>query len=129
MIADNASDFATLSATFTDFPEFNSDLADDFVVPTGETWNVQSIDADGVHSFQRTGRQFQCVLPCRQCRSSRHVQRNESAVSGGRHHFFSHFTSVAVLAEGTYWVEIQANMTFLPNGAVLGDRTLQANQR
>jgi len=40
---------ASLSATFTDFPTFSSDLADDFVVPGGETWNVQSIDADGVY--------------------------------------------------------------------------------
>ena len=46
---DNASVIGTLSATFTDFPTFNSDLADDFVVPTGQTWNVQSIDADGVY--------------------------------------------------------------------------------
>src|SRR5439155_554104 len=44
----NASTVASLSATFTDFPTFSSDLADDFVVPGGQTWNVQSIDADGV---------------------------------------------------------------------------------
>ena len=36
---------------------------------------------------------------------------------------------MAVLTEGTYWVEIQANMTFLPNGAwVWRDRTVQSNQ-
>src|SRR6478736_3154739 len=46
---DNASVIGTLSATFTDFPTFNSDLADDFVVPTGQTWNVQSIDAVRVY--------------------------------------------------------------------------------
>ena len=46
---DNASVIGTLSATFTDFPTFNADLADDFVVPAGQTWNVQSIDADGVY--------------------------------------------------------------------------------
>ena len=43
----NGDTTATLSATFTDFPTFGSDLADDFVVPGGQTWNVQSIDADG----------------------------------------------------------------------------------
>ena len=32
-----------------DFPTFSADLADDFVVPGGETWNVQSIDADGLY--------------------------------------------------------------------------------
>src|SRR5947208_7353785 len=45
----NASTVASLSATFTDFPTFSADLADDFVVPGGQTWNVQSIDADGVY--------------------------------------------------------------------------------
>jgi len=43
----NASPNHTRSATFTDFPNSSSDLADDFVVPGGQTWNVQSIDADG----------------------------------------------------------------------------------
>jgi len=45
----NASDIATLSAMFSDIAIFSSDLADDFVVPAGQTWNVQSIDADGVY--------------------------------------------------------------------------------
>ena len=44
---DNASPNHTRSTTFTDLPTFSSDLADDFVVPGGQTWNVQSIDADG----------------------------------------------------------------------------------
>ena len=39
---DNAGANATLSATFDDFPTFSADLADDFVVPGGETWNVDS---------------------------------------------------------------------------------------
>ena len=46
---DNASGVATLSATFTDFIDFGADDADDFVVPSGETWTVESIDADGVY--------------------------------------------------------------------------------
>jgi len=45
----NIGTLSTLSATFTDFPSSNSDLADDFVVPGGQTWQVQSIDADGVY--------------------------------------------------------------------------------
>ena len=43
-----------LSATFDDFPTFSADLADAFVVPGGQTWNVESIDADGVY-FNGTG--------------------------------------------------------------------------
>src|SRR6266481_8353269 len=45
----NAGSLATFSGTLSDFTGFDSDLADDFVVPGGQTWNVQSIDADGVY--------------------------------------------------------------------------------
>src|SRR5436190_2575922 len=44
----NAAATATLSTTFTKVPILDADLADDFVVPGGQTWRVQSIDADGV---------------------------------------------------------------------------------
>src|SRR5438874_11659723 len=43
----NAGTAATLSATFTDAPAMNSDLADDFVVPAGYAWMVRWIDVDG----------------------------------------------------------------------------------
>src|SRR5207244_13251513 len=46
---DNAGTNATWSGTLTDFTGFDADLADDFVVPAGQTWHVQSIDADGVY--------------------------------------------------------------------------------
>lgn len=43
----NAGTAVTLSATFTDSPAMNSDLADDFVVPAGYAWRVRWIDVDG----------------------------------------------------------------------------------
>ena len=128
---DNASDFATLSATFSDFPPFNSDLADDFVVPTGVTWNVQSIDADGVYvPFSGPANTFNVFfyadnagLPGAQIYSA---INQPFSVMGTT--FSVTLPSVAVLTQGTYWVEIQANMTFIPNGAWFWrDRTLQAN--
>ena len=128
---DNASDFATLSATFSDFPLFNSDLADDFVVPTGETWNVQSIDADGVYfPFDGPANSFNVFfyadnagLPGTQVYSA---MNQPFSVVGTT--FSVNLPSMAVLTEGTYWVEIQANMTFLPNGAWFWrDRTVQSN--
>ena len=60
----NAGANATLSATFTDFPTFSSDLADDFVVPGGQTWNVQSIDADGVYFNGAGPHQLECFHLC-----------------------------------------------------------------
>src|SRR5437762_13099941 len=45
----NAGTNTTVPETFTDLTGFDADLADDFVVPAGQTWNVESIDADGVY--------------------------------------------------------------------------------
>jgi hypothetical protein len=128
---DNASLIGTFSVTFTDIPPFNSDLADDFVVPAGQTWNVQSIDADGVYLGPGPANSFNVFfyadnggLPGTQVYSA--VNQPFSVVGST---FTVALPSMAVLTEGTYWVEIQANMTFLPNGAwVWRDRTVQSNQ-
>jgi hypothetical protein len=128
---DNASAIGTLSSTFTDFPDFSSDLADDFVVPTGQTWNVQSIDADGAYFGVGPATSFNVFfyadnagLPGAQVYSA---MNQPFSVVGST--FTVNLPSMAVLTEGTYWVEIQANMTFLPNGAWLWrDRTVQSNQ-
>src|SRR6476660_1805557 len=129
---DNASAIGTLSATFTDFPTFNSDLADDFVVPTGQTWNVQSIEADGAYlPFNGPANSFNVFfyadnagLPGAQVYSA---MNQPFSVVGTT--FSVALPSMATLTQGTYWVEIQANMTFLPNGAwIWRDRTVQSNQ-
>lgn len=129
---DNASAIGTFSSTFTDFPDFNSDLADDFVVPTGQTWNVQSIDADGAYFlFNGPANSFNVFfyadnagLPGAQVYSA---TNQPFSVVGTT--FSVTLPSMAVLTEGTYWVEIQANMTFLSNGAwIWRDRTVQSNQ-
>ena len=129
---DNASAIGTFSSTFTEFPDFNSDLADDFVVPTGQTWNVQSIDADGAYFlFNGPANSFNVYfyadnagLPGAQVYSA---TNQPFSVVGTT--FSVTLPSMAVLNEGTYWVEIQANMTFFSNGAwIWRDRTVQSNQ-
>jgi hypothetical protein len=85
----NASPNHTWSATFTDFPTFGSDLADDFVVPGGQTWNVQSIDADGgVLQGPWTCHRLECFHLHRQQYSSWHsnFQRAQPDGLGSRHH-------------------------------------------
>jgi len=128
---DNASTVASLSATFTDFPTFSSDLADDFVVPAGQTWSVQSVDADGryfngpgpANSFNVFFYADNAGLPGAQVYSA---LSQPFSVSGST--FSVNLPSMAVLTAGTYWVEIQANMTFIPNGEWgWTDRTLQSN--
>src|SRR6266516_815526 len=127
----NASTVASLSATFTDFPTFSADLADDFVVPGGQTWNVQSIDTDGVYfngpgpaaSFNVFFYADGGSLPVGQVFSATNQPFTQSGST-----FTVNLPSPAVLTAGTYWVEIQANMTFNPNGEWgWTDRTVQSN--
>ena len=122
---------ATLSATFTDFPQDSSDLADDFVVPGGQSWTVQSIDADGIY-FNGPGPATSwnvfiytdnATLPGTQVYSA-----TNQPVSVVRTTFTVNLTPAAVLAAGTYWIEIQANMTFGTQGEWgWTDRTVQSN--
>jgi hypothetical protein len=128
---DNASLVATLSATFTDFPTFSSDLADDFVVPVGQTWNVESIDADGVY-FNGPGPATDWNvfiytdsggLPGTQIFSATNIPIVQVGTT-----FTANLAPAAVLTPGTYWIEIQANMTFATQGQWgWTDRSVQAN--
>ena len=127
----NASPNHTRSATFTDFPTFGSDLADDFVVPAGQTWNVQSIDADGGY-FKGPGPATDwnvfiytdsSTLPGTQIFSA--LNQPVSVVGTT---FTVNLPTPAVLTAGTYWIEIQANMTFGTQGEWdWTDRMMQAN--
>jgi N-acetylneuraminic acid mutarotase len=128
---DNGTTTATLSATFTDFPTFNADLADDFIVPGGQSWNVQSIDADGLY-FGGAGPATSWNVfiyadsggfPGTQVYST---LNQPVTVSGTT--FTVSLSPAAVLASGTYWIEIQANMTFATEGEWgWTDRSVQSN--
>jgi len=121
----------TLSATFTDLPSSNADLADDFLVPVGQTWRVLSIDADGAY-FNGTGPATDWNvfiyadnggLPGTQVYST---LQQPVTVNGTT--FTVNLTPPAVLTPGTYWIEIQANMTFATQGEWgWTDRTVQSN--
>jgi len=128
---DNASGAATLSATFTDFVTFGADLADDFVVPAGEDWTIESIDADGLY-FNGSGPATDWNvflytdsggLPGGIVAS----QMNLPATQVGST-FTVNFAPSVQLAAGHYWIEIQANMTFATEGEWgWTDRTVQSN--
>ena len=127
----NAGPNATRSTTFTDLPDFSTDLADDFVIPAGQTWNVESIDADGTYSFGPGPATDWNVflytdnggLPGTQIFSA----TNQPVVVVGTT-FTVNLPVAAVLSAGTYWIEIQANMTFNPQGEWdWTDRMLQSN--
>jgi hypothetical protein len=115
----NAGQDVTVSSTFTDFPTSNADLADDFVVPTGQTWNVQSIDADGAYFFGMGPAIDWNVFfyadnagfPGAQVYSTTHQPVQLSGTT-----FTVNLPTPAVLSAGSYWVEIQANMTYSGHG-------------
>jgi len=128
---DNASLNATADETFTDFTGFDSDLADDFVVPGGQTWNVESIDADGTY-FNGSGpaNSFNVFiyvdsggLPGTQVYSTLNQTWTQTGTT-----FTVDLSPAAVLTPGTYWIEIQANMTFSVGGQWgWTDRTVLSN--
>ena len=128
---DNGGPNATRSTSFSDLPDFSTDLADDFVVPAGQTWNVQSIDADGSYLYGPGPANGWNVfiyadnagLPGAQIFSA----TNQPVVVIGTT-FTVNLATPAILSAGTYWIEIQANMTFTPQGEWdWTDRMLQAN--
>jgi Concanavalin A-like lectin/glucanases superfamily len=128
----NAGAGLTPSDTFTDFSMSDADLADDFVVPAGQTWNVESIDADGVYwegfgpanSFNVFIYTDNAGLPGTQIFSTTNQPWAQSGTT-----FTVTLSPAAVLSPGTYWIEIQANMTFDVGGWwSWTSRTVQSNQ-
>ena len=111
---------STLSATFTDSPAMNSDLADDFVVPAGYAWWVRSIDVDGAY-FNGLGPANSFVVffytdnggfPGTQVYGG--ISTSQWTQNGST--FTIHISDSCppcqpTLYPGTYWVEIRANMT------------------
>src|SRR5215475_3194243 len=129
----NATTVATGSQEFPDFPDFTDFTADDFVVPAGETWNVESIDSDGI-PFNCSG---SCVpdnfnvffytdsagLPGTQVYSG---TAEPFVISGST--YTINLTVPAVLTEGTYWVSVQAHEVFTGGGQWgWTDRSTQSN--
>ncbi len=113
----NAGTAVTLSATFTDAPAMNSDLADDFVVPAGYAWMVRWIDVDGsyfngpgpANTFSVFFYSDNGGFPLSQIYAT--FASWEQNGSTFRVHVCDNPPCQPILYPGRYWVEIQANMT------------------
>ena len=125
VLYDQTSDPAANAVNSQDFEAvndaFDNQGADDFVVPTGQTWTVQQVVANGVYfngpgpaaSFNVTFYTDAATFP-------------GSAVVGGTFTgatftqagslFTINLPSGLTLGEGTYWVSVQARMDFTPGG-------------
>jgi len=126
----NPGTFAVSSQEFPDSPAFTDFSADDFVVPSGQTWTITEVDAEGVYlgpgpadNFNVFVYQNNGSLPGTQVYSATAQSYVNSAGV-----FQVTLTVPAVLAAGTYWVSVQAHMNLTPNGQWGWiERTVQAN--
>ena len=102
---------------------FDNELADDFVVPAGQTWNVDLVEVDGIY-FNGPGPAASVnvvfytnsgTLPDTVVTSYPAVAVVDTAGD-----FAITLTPAAVLPAGTYWVSVVANMNFTPTASGAG---------
>ena len=124
-VSTNSQDF---EAAFDAFDNF---LADDFVVPAGQTWNITEVDAQGLYfngpgpaaSFNVFFYQNSGTLPG----TNVYTATGQPYVNNAG--VFQVTLAVpAVLTAGTYWVSVQARQDDVPAGQWgWTDRTVQSN--
>ena len=125
---------ATVSQNFEAANDgYDSQLADDFVVRAGSVWTIQRVNVSGTY--------FNGIGPAASVNVSFYSNSGTlpgAAVPGGTYtnlamtdtagNFSISLPTNLVLTSGTYWVSVQANMDFTPNGEWGWlDRTVQSN--
>ncbi len=100
---------------------FDNQGADDFIVPAGETWNIESIDVLGIY-FNGAGPATsvnvwfyndQAGLPGSTEAEVLSIVPSAGVATGS---FTITFTSPVAITEGHYWLSIQCNMDFAVGG-------------
>ncbi|MFZ1218067.1 MAG: hypothetical protein WAO00_02185, partial [Chthoniobacterales bacterium] len=101
---------------------FDDELADDFVVPAGETWTIQQISLEGHYSSGNTGPATSVnvifysdsgTLPGVAVPGGTFTNVAMTDTSGN---FIIDLPSSMVLTAGAYWVSVQANMNLATAG-------------
>ncbi len=118
---DNPAATATGSQNFeAAFDAFDDEVADDFVVPGGQTWTINQVFVDGLY-FNGAGPATSVnvvfynessTLPGSVV-ATRATQTIATDTAGD---FLINISPTVVLAPGTYWVEVQANQNFGTSG-------------
>lgn len=109
----------TTSQEFSDLPAYTSYVADDFIVPTGSTWNINYIDVAGFFTDNTAHNPLNAV--------NVFIYADDNGKPGSAINTFTHLTSITqtaidtslhkleivlpsavVLAEGHYWLGVQA---------------------
>jgi hypothetical protein len=129
---DNATGAAYTSQDFeTAFDAYDNQAADDFVVPTGETWNIDQVDVQGQYSTGGPAAAFHVFiysdaggLPG----TNVYTALDQAYSDGGTGtDFVITLSSPATLTEGTYWVSVQSRQDFGTAGQWFwNDRSVQS---
>jgi hypothetical protein len=137
VLYDQYDNFATeepVNIPSQDFEEaldfFDSQAADDFIVPAGQTWQVTEVDVVGEYDASGPAESFHVFfyengagdLP-----GSLVASRLESPYTGSSD-FLITLTQPVTLPEGHYWVSVQARQDVITSGFWLWhNRTVQSN--
>src|SRR5436190_3831079 len=128
----NLAAFSTNSQDFeVSFDAYDDELADDFVVPGGETWTITQMVAAGVYSNgfgPAASFNVRFYINSGGFPGGLITARFNAAYVNNAGNFVITLPSPVVLGSGTYWVSIQARMD-LSAGGNWGwtDRTVQSN--
>ena len=128
---DNIGANSTSSQNFeASFDIYDSELADDFVVPSGQTWNINQVDAAGVY-YNGAGPAASVNLRFYDnaggLPGGNVATRTNLAMTDTGGSFVVPIPSPVVLGPGIYWVSVQANMDFSIGGQWgFTDRTVQS---
>lgn len=103
------------------FDAFDNSNADDFVVPSGQTWTVNQVAAKGLYYnglgqaqyFNVTFYHDEAAMPGAEVVGGSFVEATYTNDNGV---FTITLPEELVLPSGTYWVAVQARMDYMPDG-------------
>ena len=110
--------------------QFDSEAADDFIVPAGQNWTVSTLDVQGEYSGAGPVVTFNVVFYANGANLPGTIiaTRAAQAYTNSSGDFAITFAQTVTLSPGTYWVGVQANMD-LANGQWFWDnRSVTSNQ-
>ena len=99
-----------VSANRTDNPNFSAQAADDFVVPTGETWQINQVDVRSPAGFPNPTSFNVYMYTDSGTLPGTPVYTATNLAGGTNPDYVINLTTPANLATGTYWVSVQGNI-------------------
>jgi hypothetical protein len=100
-----------VSANRTDNPPFSAEAADDFVVPAGETWQINQVDVRSPAGFPNpTSFNVYIYTDSDTLPGTAVYSATNLAVGGTNPNYIINLTPPANVASGTYWVAVQGNI-------------------